>query len=52
MQVNESGQFYGVVEMMGHVDFQKSVDYWKQDKWNGQIPVKWHIIKDIFNSHV
>ena len=36
--------------MIGPVDFEKSVDYWQQDKWNGQFPVKWHIIKDVPNS--
>ena len=50
MQVNASGQFCGVAEMMGPVDFQRSVDYWQQDKWNGQFLVKWHIIKDVYNS--
>jgi hypothetical protein len=50
MQVNASGQLCGVAEMMGPVDFQRSVDYWQQDKWNGQFPVKWNIIKDVYNS--
>lgn len=36
--------------MIGPVDFDKSVDYWQQDKWSGQFPVKWHIIKDVPNS--
>ncbi|KAJ0242431.1 YTH domain-containing protein [Hirschfeldia incana] len=48
--VNASSQFCGVAEMIGPVDFEKSVDYWQQDKWNGQFPVKWHIIKDVPNS--
>ncbi|KAL5974232.1 hypothetical protein ACLOJK_030896 [Asimina triloba] len=48
--VNASAQFCGVAEMMGPVDFDKSVDYWQQDKWSGQVPVKWHIIKDVPNS--
>lgn len=50
MQVNASAQFCGVAEMVGPVDNDKSVDYWKQDKWTGQFPVKWHIIKDVPNS--
>ncbi|KAJ4906567.1 YTH domain protein [Raphanus sativus] len=50
LQVNASSQFCGVAEMIGPVDFEKSVDYWQQDKWNGQFPVKWHIIKDVPNS--
>ncbi|KAL0900257.1 hypothetical protein Bca101_084218 [Brassica carinata] len=48
--VNASSQFCGVAEMIGPVDFEKSVDYWQQDKWSGQFPVKWHIIKDVPNS--
>ncbi|KAK3015901.1 hypothetical protein RJ639_007637 [Escallonia herrerae] len=48
--VNASAQFCGVAEMVGHVDFDRSVDYWQQDKWSGQFPVKWHIIKDVPNS--
>ncbi|XP_044493533.1 uncharacterized protein LOC123216931 isoform X2 [Mangifera indica] len=48
--VNASAQFCGVAEMVGPVDFDKNVDYWLQDKWSGQFPVKWHIIKDVPNS--
>ncbi|KAJ6288198.1 hypothetical protein OIU76_024231 [Salix suchowensis] len=48
--VNASAQFCGVAEMTGPVDFDKNVDYWQQDKWNGQFPVKWHLIKDVPNS--
>eukprot|EP00262_Sarcandra_glabra_P008943 TRINITY_DN22899_c0_g1_i1.p1 TRINITY_DN22899_c0_g1~~TRINITY_DN22899_c0_g1_i1.p1 ORF type:complete len:615 (+),score=132.68 TRINITY_DN22899_c0_g1_i1:212-2056(+) len=47
--VNASGQFCGVAEMIGPVDFTKNMDFWQQDKWNGFFPVKWHIIKDIPN---
>jgi len=47
--VNASGQFCGVAQMTGPVDFAESVDYWQQDKWNGRFPVAWHIIKDIPN---
>ena len=36
--------------MIGPVDFDRSVDYWQQDKWSGQFPVKWHIIKDVPNN--
>ncbi|KAK6265216.1 hypothetical protein QUC31_016053 [Theobroma cacao] len=49
--VNASGQFCGVAEMIGPVDFQKDMDFWQQDKWSGSFPVKWHIIKDVPNSH-
>lgn len=48
--VNASSQFCGVAEMVGSVDFDKSVDYWLQDKWSGHFPLKWHIIKDVPNS--
>lgn len=52
LQVNASGQFCGVAEMTGQVDFSKSMDFWQQSKWNGYFPVKWHIIKDIPNSQL
>ncbi|KAL2457401.1 evolutionarily conserved C-terminal region 2 [Abeliophyllum distichum] len=48
--VNTSGQFVGLAEMVGHVDFKKNVEYWQQDKWIGCFPVKWHIVKDVPNS--
>ncbi|KAM7271159.1 hypothetical protein ACFE04_030373 [Oxalis oulophora] len=49
--VNTSGQFVGLAEMTGPVDFQKSVEYWQQDnKWAGSFSVKWHIVKDIPNN--
>ncbi|XP_070047995.1 YTH domain-containing protein ECT2-like isoform X2 [Nicotiana tomentosiformis] len=48
--VNTSGQFVGVAEMVGPVDFNKSLEYWQQDKWIGCFPVKWHIVKDVPNS--
>ena len=49
--VNASGQFCGVAEMVGQVDFNKDMDFWQQDKWNGNFPVKWHMIKDVPNSN-
>ncbi|KAL6970191.1 YT521-B-like domain [Sarracenia purpurea var. burkii] len=49
--VNASGQFCGVAEMTGPVDFHKDMDFWQQDKWSGSFPVKWHIIKDVPNSN-
>ncbi|XP_071693138.1 uncharacterized protein [Rutidosis leptorrhynchoides] len=49
--VNASGQFCGVAEMTGHVEFHKDMDFWQQDKWSGSFPVKWHIIKDVPNPH-
>ncbi|CAL1408598.1 unnamed protein product [Linum trigynum] len=48
--VNASGQFCGVAEMLGPVDFGKDADYWQQDRWSGQFPVCWHIVKDVPNS--
>nr|DAD42064.1 TPA_asm: hypothetical protein HUJ06_000294 [Nelumbo nucifera] len=48
--VNTSGQFIGLAEMVGPVDFNKNVEYWQQDKWNGSFSVKWHIVKDVPNS--
>lgn len=50
LQVNTSGQFVGLAEMIGPVDFNKSVEYWQQDKWNGCFPLKWHIVKDVPNN--
>ncbi|KAH9331309.1 hypothetical protein KI387_003417, partial [Taxus chinensis] len=50
--VNASGQFCGVAEMMGPVDFNQSVDFWQQDKWSGRFPVKWHIVKDVPNNQL
>ncbi|KAL6615794.1 hypothetical protein ACP70R_038064 [Stipagrostis hirtigluma subsp. patula] len=47
--VNASGQFCGVAEMVGPVDFSRNMNFWQQDKWNGFFPVKWHIIKDVPN---
>lgn len=47
--VNASGQFVGIAEMVGPVDFDKTVDYWHQDKWIGCFPVKWHVVKDVPN---
>ncbi|KAK3443464.1 hypothetical protein EUGRSUZ_B03591 [Eucalyptus grandis] len=48
--VNTSGQFVGLAEMVGPVDFHKNVEYWQQDKWMGCFPVKWHIVKDVPNN--
>ncbi|TVU18408.1 hypothetical protein EJB05_34504, partial [Eragrostis curvula] len=47
--VNTSGQFVGFAEMLGPVDFKKTMDFWEEDKWNGFFPITWHIIKDIPN---
>ncbi|XP_024980537.1 uncharacterized protein LOC112517364 isoform X2 [Cynara cardunculus var. scolymus] len=50
--VNGSGQFVGVAEMIGPVDYEKNMDFWQLDKWNGFFPVKWHIVKDIPNTQL
>ncbi|GAV90208.1 YTH domain-containing protein [Cephalotus follicularis] len=50
--VNGSGQFVGLAEMTGKVDFDKNMHFWQLDKWNGFFPVKWHIIKDIPNNQL
>ncbi|CAH9112484.1 unnamed protein product [Cuscuta epithymum] len=50
VMVNASGQFVGLAEMVGPVDYDKTVEYWQQDKWNGCFHVKWHIVKDVPNS--
>ncbi|KAL2470225.1 YTH domain-containing protein [Abeliophyllum distichum] len=47
--VNASGQFCGVAEMTGPVDFHK--DFWQQDKWSDSFPVKWHMVKDVPNPN-
>ncbi|XP_078157925.1 uncharacterized protein LOC144553575 [Carex rostrata] len=47
--VNSSGQFVGLAEMVGPVDFKKTMDFWMQDWWSGFFPLKWHIVKDIPN---
>ncbi|XP_020107516.1 uncharacterized protein LOC109723523 isoform X1 [Ananas comosus] len=49
--VNTSGQFVGLAEMIGPVDFKKNMEFWQQDRWNGFFPLTWHIIKDIPNRH-
>ncbi|XP_057437702.1 YTH domain-containing protein ECT4-like isoform X3 [Lotus japonicus] len=48
--VNTSGQFVGLAEMVGPVDFGKTVEYWQQDRWTGCFSVKWHFVKDIPNN--
>ncbi|XP_022762773.1 uncharacterized protein LOC111308590 isoform X2 [Durio zibethinus] len=50
--VNGSGQFVGLAEMIGKVDFNKDMDFWQMDKWNGFFPIKWHVIKDIPNKEL
>jgi YTH domain-containing family protein len=35
--------------MVGAVDWQKDMDFWSTNKWSGSFPVKWHIIKNVYN---
>ena len=51
-QVNGSGHFCGMAEMVGPVDFHKDMDFWCQDKWTGCFPVRWHIVKDLPNYYL
>lgn len=48
--VNGSRQFCGVAEMVGPVDYKRSMEFWEQHKWSGSFPLKWHFIKDVPNS--
>ncbi|KAK1402388.1 YTH domain-containing protein [Heracleum sosnowskyi] len=50
--VNGSGQFVGLAEMIGPMDFAKNMNFWQRDKWNGFFPVKWHMVKDIPNTQL
>jgi hypothetical protein len=36
--------------MVSPVDFDRTVEYWQQDRWTGCFSVKWRIIKDIPNN--
>ncbi|QHO34422.1 hypothetical protein HN51_027978 [Arachis hypogaea] len=49
-KVNASRQFVGVAEMLGPVDFNKDMKFWKLYKYNGFFPIRWHIIKDVPNA--
>lgn len=49
--VNGSGQFVGLAEMIGPIDFKKTMEFWHEGKWSGFFPVKWHVIKDIPNKY-
>lgn len=48
--VNGSRQFCGVAEMIGPVDYKRSMEFWEQHKWSGSFALKWHFIKDVPNS--
>ncbi|MCH87653.1 YTH domain family protein [Trifolium medium] len=46
-KVNTSGQCVGLEKMASPVDFDRTVEYWQQDRWTCYFSVKLHIIKDI-----
>ncbi|XP_060594945.1 YTH domain-containing family protein 3-like [Ruditapes philippinarum] len=50
--VNGSGHFCGVAQMNSMVDYSQSAGVWAQDKWKGQIEVKWIYVKDVPNSQL
>jgi len=50
--VNGSGHFCGMAEMASAVDFQTSPGIWAQDKWKGQLKVRWIYVKDVPNSQL
>lgn len=50
--VNGSGHFCGMAQMMSPVDYNSSAGVWAQDKWKGQIKVKWIFVKDVPNSQL
>ncbi|KAF9609746.1 hypothetical protein IFM89_018194 [Coptis chinensis] len=53
--VNASGQFCGVAEMIGQVDFNKNMDFWQQDKWNGVFPIRFPQgmnMLNVFKNHL
>lgn len=50
--VNGSGHFCGVAEMDSSVDYNTSAGVWAQDKWKGQLRVRWIYVKDVPNSQL
>lgn len=50
--VNGSGHFCGMAQMMSGVDYTRSAGVWAQDKWKGQLEVKWIYVKDVPNSQL
>jgi hypothetical protein len=41
----ELDSFWGVAEMIGRVDFDKDMDFWQLDMWNGFFPGKWLLLR-------
>ena len=50
--VNGSGHFCGMAQMMSPVDYHSSSSVWAQNKWKGQMEVKWIYVKDVPNSQL
>lgn len=50
--VNGSGHFCGMAQMMSPVDYSATSNVWAQDKWKGQMEVKWIYVKDVPNSQL
>ena len=50
--VNGSGHFCGMAQMMTPVDYHSSSSVWAQDKWKGQMEVRWIYVKDVPNSQL
>jgi len=50
--VNGSGHFCGMAQMMSGVDYQIHAGVWTQDKWKGQMEIKWIYVKDVPNSQL
>ena len=50
--VNGSGHFCGMAQMMSPVDYHATAGVWMQDKYKGQIEVKWIYVKDVPNSQL
>lgn len=50
--VNGSGHFCGMAQMMSGVDYQTHAGVWTQDKWKGQMEIKWIYVKDVPNGQL
>lgn len=50
--VNGSGHFCGMAQMSSPLDYHSSSSVWAQDKWKGQMEVKWIYVKDVPNSQL
>ncbi|CAG8658514.1 23802_t:CDS:2 [Cetraspora pellucida] len=50
--VNSSGYYNGMAEMLTPVDYTTYFSAWTQDRWKGVFKVKWIFVKDIPNKEV